>query len=109
MTKETLDFVTPPLPPKNYKISSAFSYNFKLALTASAPVESQQPDPSPEPEKPKTGNGLLAIVGLVLLAGGGAACFVIFKKKKPDVKGSADLDEYDYGDEDDPDDGPEDE
>ncbi len=26
------DFVTPP-PPKNYKISSAFSYNFKLALT----------------------------------------------------------------------------
>ena len=70
-------------------------------------VESQQPDPGPEPEKPKTGNGLLAIVGLVLLAGGGAAYFVIFKKKKPDVKGSADLDEYDYGDEDDPDDGPE--
>ena len=73
----------------------------------SAPVESQQPDTGPEPEKPKTGNGLLAIVGLVLLAGGGAAYFVIFKKKKPDVKGSADLDEYDYGDEDDPDDGPE--
>ena len=72
-----------------------------------APVESEQPDPEPEPEKPKTGNGLLSIVGLVLLAGGGAAYFVIFKKKKPDVKGSADLDEYDYGDEDDPDDGPE--
>ena len=33
MSKETLSFVTPP-PPKNYKISSAFSYNFKLALTA---------------------------------------------------------------------------
>ena len=32
MSKETLDFV-PPLPPKNNKISSAFSYNFKLALT----------------------------------------------------------------------------
>ena len=32
MSKETLSFVTPP-PPKNYKISSAFSYNFKLALT----------------------------------------------------------------------------
>ena len=68
--------------------------------TYDAPVESQEPDPGPEPEKPKTGNGLLAIVGLVLLAGGGAACFVIFKKKKPDVKGGADLDEYDYGDED---------
>ena len=32
MSKETLDFV-PPLPPKNYKISSAFSYNFISALT----------------------------------------------------------------------------
>ena len=32
MNKETLSFVTPP-PPKNYKISSAFSYNFILALT----------------------------------------------------------------------------
>ena len=32
MSKETLEFVTPP-PPKNYKISSTFSYNFKLALT----------------------------------------------------------------------------
>ena len=37
MSKETLDFV-PPLPPKNYKISSAFSYNFKLALTVGKEV-----------------------------------------------------------------------
>ena len=34
MSKETLSFVTPP--PKNYKISSAFSYNFILALTEEA-------------------------------------------------------------------------
>ena len=32
MSKAAADFVTPP--PKNYKISSAFSYNFILALTA---------------------------------------------------------------------------
>ncbi len=32
MSKEVPDFCYPP-PPKNYKISSAFSYNFKLALT----------------------------------------------------------------------------
>ena len=32
MSKEALNFVTPP-PPKNDKICSAFSYNFKLALT----------------------------------------------------------------------------
>ena len=31
MNKETLDFCSPP--PKNYKISSAFSYNFKSAWT----------------------------------------------------------------------------
>jgi hypothetical protein len=35
LSKETLDFV-PPLPPKNYKISSAFSYNFISALTLPA-------------------------------------------------------------------------
>lgn len=32
MSKEAPDFCYPP-PPKNYKISSAFSYNFRLALT----------------------------------------------------------------------------
>ena len=37
----------PPFPPKNYKISSAFSYNFISALTASQPEE---PDTEPEPE-----------------------------------------------------------
>lgn len=64
----------------------------------SAPVESQQPDPGPEPEKSGGGSGLLVVVGLALLAGGGAAYFLKFKKKKPDTKGSADLDDYDYGD-----------
>lgn len=34
MSKEAPDFCYPP--PKNYKISSAFSYNFKLALTVPA-------------------------------------------------------------------------
>ena len=32
MSKETLNFVTS-TPPKNYKISSVFSYNLKVALT----------------------------------------------------------------------------
>jgi hypothetical protein len=39
LSKETLSFVTPP--PKNYKISSAFSYNFKLALTVLTPEEQE--------------------------------------------------------------------
>ena len=66
----------------------------------SAPVESQQPDADPEPVKKADSNGLLLVVLAVALAGGGAAYVLKFKKKKPDTKGSADLDDYDYGDED---------
>ena len=63
------------------------------------------PDPDPEPEPKRTSkNGILVVVLLVALAGGGAAYFLKFKKTKPDTKGSADLDDYDYGDEDEPED-----
>ena len=67
-----------------------------------APVESEQPDPEPEPEKRDSSNvnGILTVVLAVAMAGGGAVYFLKFKKKKPDTKGSADLDDYDYGDED---------
>lgn len=68
-----------------------------------------EPDPEPEPDpKPDNKNGLLVVVLVVALAGGGAAYFLKFKKKKPDTKGSADLDDYDYGDEDEPEDDMED-
>lgn len=66
----------------------------------SAPVESDPPDINPEPEKKDAGGGMLLVILAVALAGGGAVYFLKFKKKKPDTKGSADLDEYDYGDED---------
>ena len=36
---------------------------------------------------------------MAILAGAGAVCYLKFFKKKPDVTGSADLDDYDYGDE----------
>ena len=67
-----------------------------------APVESEQPDPEPEPEKRDSSNvnGILTVVLAVAMAGGGAVYFLKFKKKKPDTKGNADLDDYDYGDED---------
>lgn len=63
-----------------------------------------EPDPDPEPEKPepqKKGgrSGLLVIVLVLALAGGGAVYYLKFMKKKPEVKGSTDLDDYDYGDE----------
>ena len=67
----------------------------------SVPVESEQPDTDPEPEKESGGNGILPVVLAVALAGGSAVYFLKFKKKKPDTKGSADLDDYDYGDKDD--------
>ena len=66
----------------------------------SAPVESEQPDADPEPVKKADNNGLLLVVLAAVLAGGGAVYFLKFKKKKPDTKGDADLDDYDYGDED---------
>ena len=61
--------------------------------------------PDPEPEKKGGVNGMLAVVLAVALAGGGAVYFLKIKKKKPDTKGSADLEDYDYGDEDEYEDG----
>lgn len=65
------------------------------------PVESAEPDPDPELEKQGGVNGMLAVA----LAGGGSVYFLKFKKKTPDTKGSADLEGYDYGDEDEYEDG----
>ena len=62
-------------------------------------------EPDPEPEKKGGVNGILAVALAVALAGGGAVYFLKFKKKKPDTKGSADLEDYDYGDEDEYEDG----
>ncbi len=62
-------------------------------------------EPDPEPEKKGGVNGMLAVALAVALAGGGAVYILKFKKKKPDTKGSADLEDYDYGDEDEYEDG----
>ena len=54
-----------------------------------------------EPEQPekKSSGGLLVIVLLLALAGGGAFAYVKFIKPKQGVKVSADLDDYDFEDE----------
>ncbi len=60
------------------------------------------PEPEPEtPEKPEkqVNAGPIVVTLLMVLAAAGAACYLKFFKKKPDVTGSADLDDYDYGDE----------
>ena len=56
-------------------------------------------EPVPEPEEPKNSSGILLIV-LLLAAGGGAVYFLKFRKNKPDTSGTTDLDDYDYGEED---------
>lgn len=40
---------------------------------------------------------------LALIGGGGAFAYIKFFKDKPNTKGNADLDDYDYGDDDDED------
>ena len=44
------------------------------------------------------------VIALAVVVVGGAVYFLKFRNPKPDAKGSADLDEYDYGDEDEPED-----
>jgi uncharacterized protein HemX len=64
------------------------------------PAEPTEPA-AEEPEK-KSGMGGILVVLLIVALGGGAA-FYIFKQKKakPQTKGSADLDDYDYGEDED--------
>ena len=53
----------------------------------------------PEPEQKKANP--MPIVVLILLIGGGAAVYFLkFRKNKPKTSGTTDLDDYDYGEED---------
>ena len=53
----------------------------------------------PEPEQKKANP--MPIVVLILLIGGGAAVYFLkFRKSKPKTSGATDLDDYDYGEED---------
>ena len=56
-----------------------------------------KPEPEPEPERTGGIGSVLAVLLLAALTGGGAVCYLKFFKKKPDTRGSADLDDYDYG------------
>ena len=58
------------------------------------------PEPEPEPEK-KSSGGAVVLLLLLLLGGGFALYWFKFRKKKPDAKGPVDLDDYDYGEDED--------
>ena len=61
-------------------------------------VPAKPTEPAAEEPEKKSGVGGILVVLLIVSLGGGAA-FYIFKQKKakPQTKGSADLDDYDYG------------
>ena len=64
------------------------------------PDTTPEPEVEPEPEK-KSSGGAVVLLLLLVLGGGGALYWFKLRKKKPDAKGPVDLDDYDYGEEDD--------
>lgn len=70
-----------------------------------------EPSPSPEPssdpadeEEPASQNntgGIVAVVLIVAVIGGAAVYFLKFRKPKQSVNGKSDLDEYDFGEDED--------
>ena len=66
------------------------------------PKPEPEPDPEPkEPEQEKKTNLILPVILLLSAVGGGAVWYFKFRKNKPDTRGPVDLDDYDYGEEDD--------
>ena len=68
-----------------------------------------EPEPTVEPTEPveepteQKSNPMILLLMIALMGGGGAFAYFKFFKNKPNTKGNADLDDYDYGDEEDED------
>lgn len=73
------------------------------------PPEERTPEAEPEPEPVRGGgaNPAVAVILALAVAGGGAAYYLKFRTPKQDAKGPVDLEDYDYGFEDGPEDGEE--
>ena len=72
--------------------------------TGPEPQETQPQEtesPQEEPKNSGSGAGGLIVFLVVALAGGAALYYIKFKKPRADTKGSDDLDEYDFGDDED--------
>lgn len=65
------------------------------------PAQPETSEPDPEPEAEEKSSILPILLILVLFAGGGAAVYLKLFKNKGKTKASPDLDDYDFGDEDD--------
>ena len=62
----------------------------------------EEPAAEPEPDKSdEKSNNMLPVVFVILLIGGGVAVYFLkFRKNKPKTSGATELDDYDYGEED---------
>lgn len=71
------------------------------SCTGKAAEPEEPPATEPEPEKKSGMNPAVLLLAVALLGGGGALYYFKFMKNKPKTKGSDNLDDYDYGDEED--------
>ena len=69
--------------------------------TGQEPEPTPDPETEPEPEQEPAGlNPAMLLVVLAVLGGIGALVYFKFIKQKPKTKGSDNLDDYDYGEDD---------
>ena len=71
------------------------------SCTGKAAEPEEPPAMEPEPEKKSGMNPAVLLLVVALLGGGGALYYFKFMKNKPKTKGPDNLDDYDYGDEED--------
>ena len=71
------------------------------SCTGKAAEPEEPPAAEPEPEKKSGMNPAVLLLVVALLGGGGALYYFKFMKNKPKTKGPDNLDDYDYGDEED--------
>ena len=71
------------------------------SCTGKAAEPEEPPAKEPEPEKKPGMNPAVLLLAVALSGGGGALYYFKFMKNKPKTKGADNLDDYDYGDEED--------
>ena len=86
-------------------VAGAVNTDCPVCATNMSSCTGKEPEPeTPEPEEPEqkaTGlNPALLLAVLALMGGGGAFAYFKFIKNKPKTKGSDNLDDYDYGEDD---------
>jgi len=86
-------------------VAGAVNTDCPVCATNMSSCTGKEPEPeTPEPEEPEqkaTGlNPALLLAVLTLMGGGGAFAYFKFIKNKPKTKGSDNLDDYDYGEDD---------